>query len=653
MRVVIFLLLLAVTGCRCTGGRTMTVLPVISIEPTSLDFGNAKVGRKATLPLKIRAASNSTLKVLGLAVDSDMAFAFENAPESVAGLGEATLDVTLTPATVRAYQAALVISSDDEDHPEVRVSLSGQGATPAITVEPRCTAPACTATVTATSIRHAPEPADRAVEPPVAFWPVVRITSAGLVPLDLAGVTLEGADATAFTLLSGADAGTLAPGATVDVPVRFKPVATQARYAAEVVIRSDDPARGEVRVPLEGELRANLPPIVCANVTRVRPGDGSAALDYSDWGPAPDAGYDFTRTREVQPNSVVELSAWSSTDPRTCTTDPEDERIALTYLWEVVSSPPGPAPALTGAATANARLVPFATGAYGLKLTVRDIQLNATSVTLQLLVATKQDLVAQLSWTGASGVDLDVHLVRPGSSPFSFFSAGDAGRTSGDINGWAQLSRSADSGFDFEWGDPGAFDDPRLNVDDTGFGPLLENVSLNYPEHAAQCSAADCTYQVLVHWFRDSRDAGARPACTVTSSCRDGEACDCTSGQRCVANVAPIGDAGTGPGTCRDAPHPVVRVFARQDPTPAAVIPLDTLMPPDPFGLGAPCELWHVADVVWPRRGSDAGIRVDAIGRDDGGYLAAPLIQRYGYRPNAFGQCSPNTTRGGRPWYGP
>ena len=59
-------------------------------------------------------------------------------------------------------------------------------------------------------------------------------------------------------------------------------------------------------------------------------------------------------------------------------------------------------------------------------------------------------------------------------------------------------------------------------------------------------------------------------------------------------------------------------------------------MPADPFALGAPCQLWHVADVVWPRRGSVPGtVRVDAIGRDDAGVLASPAVTRYGFRPNA------------------
>jgi hypothetical protein len=631
----------------------MTVKPVISVDPTSLDFGDVKVGTESSLKLDVNAASNVALHLSGLSVDGDMAFAFADAPDVVSALSSAPVTLKLKPSEVRTYQAELVIASDDEDHPQMRVQLSGRGATPMIEVTPGCTAP-CMATVAATSIHFAPEPADRAVEPPVTIWPVVRIASTGVVPLDLNNVAVEGADAAAFKVL-GIPPTTLSPSQHVDLPLKLDTVATQVNYQAELVIRSDDPAHGEIRIPLAGELRANLPPVVCANVTRVQPGDGSAPVDYGGWGPPPDAGYDFSQTREVQPNSVVELSAWSSADPLTCTTDPEDERIALTYLWEVVSAPPGPAAALTGASTAIAHLVPIATGTYLLRLTVRDVQGHATAAELTLWVAVKQDLVAQLSWTSDPGADLDVHLVRPGSSPFSFFEEGDAGRTSGDINGWAQLARTPDSGYDFAWGDVGPSDDPKLNVDDTGSGALLENVSLNYPEHAPQCAASECTYQVLVHWFRDARDAGASaPAACDVSGCRDGETCTCSAGSGCVANVAPLDDAGVGAGTCRAPVRPVVRVFVKANATPAAVVPLDTLMPVDAFGLGAPCELWHVADVVWPRRGADAGtVRVDVIGRDDAGYLTRPLVQRWGWRPNPSGQCVPNVVKAGKPWFAP
>lgn len=626
-----FLVTAVVALAACRDNRPATIRPVLSLDPLSLDFGNAKVGRTSTAQVKLLAATNAALHVTAMRIDGEPAFSVDPAPLTIEPFGSLQLPVGLKPAEARLYAGTLVISSDDEEHPELSVGLRGQGATPQIAVTPA-------------SITFPPEPADRMAEPPPAFWPAVRIESTGLVELDIASITIEGADAASFAVV-GPVPTTLAAGRSADVHVKIDTTPAQIAYAAVLVIRSDDPAKPEVRVPLAGTLGANFPPFVCANVTRVRPGDGSATVDYGGWAPAPDAGYDFTRSREIPPGSIVELSAWSSTDVSACTSDPEDHRLGLTYLWEVVSAAPGPAPVLTGAMTANPRFVPLATGAYRLKLTVADVQGHANAVLLDLAVAHKQDLAVQLSWVGAANVDLDVHLVRPGAAPFAFFSGGVAGRTSGDLNGWAMLQRTPDSGFDFDWGEPGRHDDPRLNIDDTGTGALLENVSLNYPANAPECAAGDCRYGIYVHWFRDARASGG-PMCTVTG---DGDPGTCSGGQRCVANVAPMDDAGTGAGTCRDAVKPVVRVFVRG--APAAVVPLDTLMSVDPFALGAPCQLWHAADVVWPARGSDAGVTVDAIGRDATGYVTAPQLSRYGWRPGAFGQCSPNVMLGGVPWY--
>ena len=117
----------------------------------------------------------------------------------------------------------------------------------------------------------------------------------------------------------------------------------------------------------------------------------------------------------MRPGDLVELSAQSDlTDPTTCTTDPESGRTGLTYAWTLVSAPAGAEGlGLSGATTPQAQLRPVVTGEYPLALTVTDPQGGTTTVSITFAVAVKQDLVAQLQWLGAAGVDLDVHLVRP------------------------------------------------------------------------------------------------------------------------------------------------------------------------------------------------------------------------------------------------
>jgi hypothetical protein len=448
-----------------------------------------------------------------------------------------------------------------------------------------------------------------------------------------------------------------------------------------VVIESDDPSRPQVVVSLAGRLRDNLPPRLCANLTRVQPGDGSALIRYDspeDWAPLlvpPNTGYDFTATRDVQPKSVVTFSAHSSADTTTCTTDPEDERIGLTYSWELIAWPAGSnKPAVAGAGSPTASMAPIATGLYELRLQVKDAQDHLSQTTLRFAVALKQDLVVQLSWnavTAAStGIDLDLHLVRPSATTpgvdfagaFDPFDVADG--TSGDINGYAvsAILGAPGAGLDFDWGQPGAPDDPRLNIDDVGFSGQLENISLNYPENDPACATADCAYKVMVHYYKDARTTGSTGNCQVTNAggCVDGAACNCPSGSRCVALTAEKGTAPSGNGKCYVAPQPVVRIFFKSSAVPAEVIPLDTLNPQNPVEVGAPCQLLYIADVIWPAKDGSTGTapRVVIQGTDPGQpgdeakRLVAPKLARFGIRQTDSLQCSPNTGSGGQDdWY--
>ena len=291
---------------------------------------------------------------------------------------------------------------------------------------------------------------------------------------------------------------------------------------------------------------------------------------------------------------------------------------------------------------------------------------------MRFAVAIKQDLVAQLQWEGFAGVDLDLHLVRPSAvtagDPFTgayaFFNAGASNKTAGDLNGFAKRTRdnNAGAGFDFDWGQPGASDDPVLNLDDRGDGLLIENASLNFPEHDPLCATASCTYAVMVHYFADSRMNVSPPACVVDGGvgCLDGQACSCATGSGCVAESAPVSSAPVGSGKCYPSPKPVVRFFFKGSPTAATIVPLETLMPADEVLLGAPCRLWHVADIAWPAVtaiGSlpDGGTPppvVTVIGADGTGRIAAPSFARFGLRAAGGSlRCEPDSTQGALSWY--
>ncbi|MEW5737362.1 MAG: choice-of-anchor D domain-containing protein [Myxococcota bacterium] len=679
-------LLLSAAGCNCKQ-NVNTIPPSLGVTPAGVDFGQVKVNESAVRTVRLAARTQAQVTISSVTIEGAGrgAFTLGAAPAQVAPLAEEPLEITFHPTALEASVATLVIASDDPDRPTTRVALAGEGAKPILQVTPTCDAQlGCRGTVTVTppAIDFGAEPKDRLVPIPETQLPTVVVVNAGPVALLVTKLAVEGADAAAFTFT-----GTLEPGGRVlqasegfNVPIRFTPTSeTQQSYAAELVIESDDADAMRLTVALAGTLRPNLPPEVCANLVRVvPPPSGDAPRDYSsasEWDSLrmpPAGGYDFSARRDVRPGDLTIFSASSPGEVNSsCSFDPEDGRTSLTYAWRLVSTPRGAEGlGLSGATTPQVQLRPVVTGEYVLELTVADVQGHATTVPIKFAVAVKEDLVAQLQWSGAADVDLDVHLVRPSAADggafagvFDFFSHGAASKTSGDINGYAVTTQRAmpGAGFDFDWGQPGSSDDPRLNVDDTGSGALLENVSLNYPENDAPCATASCRYKVLVHYFKDARNH-APAACFVTgdAGCLDGDACGCATPQRCVADGAPIGDAGVGAGKCFPAPNPVVRLFFRGSPTPAAVIPLDTLVPPDELVLGAPCQMLYVADVEWPAKSAvgslpDGGTPppvVQVKGADVNGRITAPVVSRFGWRQTGGSlQCSPDVTLGGVQWY--
>ena len=342
-----------------------------------------------------------------------------------------------------------MIESNDADQPSIEIAINGEGADPELNVIPDCSQIRdCkgTATLVPPAIDFGEEPFQRAVEIPTTKLPSVTLINEGAVELVITRLALEGPDAEAFhfvgnaalphQLPDGTPALILGPGEGQGIPIRFKPTTeSQESYAAEVVIVSDDPAHAEVRVQLSGTLGENLPPRVCANIVRVvHPFDPLASYDTKqDWAPLlepPTGGYDFSTSRNIQPNSTVFFSALSnSADAQTCTTDPEDQRQGLKFQWTLTKWPMGVNPPPIGGSTTATpsftvpRLPPSVMqGEFELELTVTDSNGLGKSKTVPIRFAAvrREDLIVQLSWDGENhafaGVDLDLHLVRPSRS---------------------------------------------------------------------------------------------------------------------------------------------------------------------------------------------------------------------------------------------
>lgn len=702
-------LALALSGCRGCQDKSAQIDPSLSVAPVSVSYGKVKVGQSLTLPVRLTSESRASVTISGLRVvdlepaGAAAAFTILSPPEGVTALQSETVQVQFTPTALQLYAAQLVIASDDPDRPEIKVTLAGEGSTGNLVATPMCDpASNCkgAATLMPPSLDFGDEPISRASPLPVTELPQVALVNEGEVEVAITHLAIEGDDADAFTmqgntelegsLPDGTPALLLGGGEGRSIAIRFVPTsAMQDVYAAELVIRSDDLVNPEIRIPLSGRRAENLPPVVCANVITVTNGDGSPPASYDTaehWAPLIPAPmgmpYDFSNTRDVQPSSrssqsqpgrgptTVRFSANSNpTDTSTCTYDPEDARAGLTYLWEVIEQPAGGVPTQfspSAAISANPTLqLSQATGTYRVRLTVEDALQATTQVELVFVAVLKEDLVVQLSWNGDNRaydrVDLDLHVVRPSSTDggtfsgaFSFFEEAPTGKTSGDINGVSRFTLQPQIvGANFEWGDAGVADDPRMNLDDNGTGELLENISLNYPERDPRCETDACDYKVLVHYFDDARNHASPATCTVGGACSDGEQCDCASGLRCVAND---GATRTGPGSCYVAPEFTIRVFVRGDPTPIREIPVTA----DGLSIGAVCQMMYVADVRWPSRteiaanqAADGGFPLPevVVQGDDGAGNITPVLASFGQRMGL--KCQPNTTVNATPWYDP
>jgi hypothetical protein len=683
-------------GCKC-GGGIQAVHPQIQVSPLNIDWGDVAVNQPQSLPVKIFALTAAPLTISGMTLSDASqggaaAYQVLSPPTTIPASGNQTVSIQFTPTAAISYAAILSVASDDPNTPITKVSLFGQGANPQIGLVPDCEpSNDCvgTATTNPAVIDFGMQPFQPLVQIPIQQLPTVEISNAGNVELTVRQMAIEGGDTTAFTvaqgtsfpdmLPDGGDALFLQPLTGRSISVRFQPTSrAQTSYASTLAVYSNDPVTPRATVALTGTLLPQQPPIVCANVVSVTPSGGvTTSYPWTGLVPAPDGGYDFSSSRDIPPRATIDLSALSDpTDAGACTTDPQDGRTGLTYAWSLLSQPQGSAAVIGGAATPTPSLAPVSTGSYTVQLSVTDQEGLNTTVPLTFLVAFRKDLVVELSWNqpdgGYPGVDLDVHLIRPSatdagdpfSGAFSFFDPPSF--TSGDLNGKSVFEQTQNASYNFAWGNGSLADTPSLDVDDTGSGSLVENISLDHPEDDPLCAATTCSYKVMVHYFQDHRVEGSPPQCTVGGACFDGDQCNCSDPTlACVANTADAGAPATGAGLCFVAPEPVVRIFVRSNPVPTAVIPLSGLVPPNVIDIGSPCEMWYAADVVWPSKptvldagnGGDGGLPVQVVVQGaDAGWIVVPAFSRFGERSPGSLACAPDIIDGSSitpNWYGP
>ncbi|MCF8355371.1 MAG: choice-of-anchor D domain-containing protein, partial [Melioribacteraceae bacterium] len=108
-------------------GTGLELVPVVSTDVTSLDFGSIKVDYDTTLSFKVYNTGDITLNVSGITFTHSDFMLNESASFSVAVGNSVERTVTFSPNTVMNYTDSLTIASDDPVNSEIVIELLADG----------------------------------------------------------------------------------------------------------------------------------------------------------------------------------------------------------------------------------------------------------------------------------------------------------------------------------------------------------------------------------------------------------------------------------------------------------------------------------------------------------------------------------------------
>ncbi len=275
-------------GCSCEGETTLSRSEArLVLSPAALEFGSAWLGESRTLPLELRNEGDVALTIEGARVEGSDFERRGELPTRLLPGASATIEVRYLPTAAGEARGMLTVASTDPRGPQ-QVLLSGEGLFTSLRVG--FDAPSCG---TAGSADLGLSALGERVEE------TVSLENTGASTLRLRAVRLEAPSSTEWSLVQPPEVdAALAPGATLDVTVRFAPV-NPGPESATLVIESDDPRRPDVRVPVcaagaEGQLCARPDPLALGRVPLGR--TASAALTLESCGPLPVSvvGVEFT-----------------------------------------------------------------------------------------------------------------------------------------------------------------------------------------------------------------------------------------------------------------------------------------------------------------------------------------------------------------------
>ncbi|MGH8271314.1 MAG: beta strand repeat-containing protein, partial [Gammaproteobacteria bacterium] len=215
--------------------------PEVTLAPTSLAFGNQKVGTtSAALTVTLTNSGNATLTGITLAASSGYLIESTSCAATLAAGADCTIDVSFTPSAPGADNGTLAVTSNASSSPDT-VALTGTGTAPAVSLNPAALDFGSLAVGTSSAVE------------------TLTVMNSGNAVLDFNGAaSVTGADAGDFAIVADSCGATLAMNASCTIGVTFTPGAVGAR-AASLAIPSDAPAPSPQAAPLTGTGTDNPP----------------------------------------------------------------------------------------------------------------------------------------------------------------------------------------------------------------------------------------------------------------------------------------------------------------------------------------------------------------------------------------------------------
>ena len=223
-------------------GTGVVSAPAVSLNPTSLGFGNQNVGTTSTAQsITLTNSGTAALSISGIVVNGTNAadYAQSNtcplSPATLAATASCAISVTFTPSANGARAATLSISDNASGSPQ-SVPLTGTGVT---------SAPSVTLNPTSLSFGNQNVGTTSAAQ-------TVTLTNTGAAPLTINSIALGGTNAADFAESANCplNPSTLASGGSCTISVTFSPSVTGSRSATISI--SDNAGGSPQNVTLSG-----------------------------------------------------------------------------------------------------------------------------------------------------------------------------------------------------------------------------------------------------------------------------------------------------------------------------------------------------------------------------------------------------------------